>query len=152
MRVTCFTGAPPSAANKAQEAYNTAFPPEKRREVVLFCKQELFAHFGHNLRSTPQSLVAILSVKMEKLEAAEMHERVLAMTLAAVARVFTFLSAAGDDGSQSPLHELEGEAAVQRKAGGLVGAFGRGKATTRGAKIAKYVFLPSVRLTLRAPA
>jgi hypothetical protein len=97
------------AAAKAQEAYDTAFPLERRKEVIFVCKGEVFAHFGSNLKATPQSLVATLSVKMEKLEAEEMHERIRAMTLNSIARVFTFLSEAGDAAGEQSLQDLDAE-------------------------------------------
>jgi hypothetical protein len=100
------------AALKAQQAYDAVFPTERQKEIIFICKAELFTHFAQNLNSTPQSLVATLSVKMEKLEAEEMHERIRAMTLNSIARVFTFLGGISKDddevGAQT-LQDLEEE-------------------------------------------
>jgi hypothetical protein len=79
------------ARQNATEAYSAAFPPEKRVEVILYCKAELMAHLSTNLNSTPQTLTSTLSIKLDSLEEKEMHDRVVTSTLSSIARLLNVL-------------------------------------------------------------
>ncbi|XP_062615887.1 E3 ubiquitin-protein ligase listerin-like [Saccostrea cucullata] len=82
----------PTVATAAQQAFQTAFPPTKQTDALVFCKQESTEYLLDNiLRQTPLTLSDPKTTEKEDME--NKYNRVLTSSLLALRKLLTALPA-----------------------------------------------------------
>lgn len=81
----------PEVSQAAKKSFEAAFPsPERRKDSLMLCANEIFLYLDENLKLTPQSM-SDKATPMDELE--DMHQRVISSSLLAVATLLDILLA-----------------------------------------------------------